>query len=103
MIVRLLFPQDTTFLEACIENHTKSNLYMDQVEFEPAQNWTATLLKAADNSSEHNLLPRWVSHVCYSAFTEKLYTYIFWFEHVLYLFNVVLAIFFRYPLGSLLF
>ncbi|GFP97389.1 trafficking protein particle complex subunit 13 [Phtheirospermum japonicum] len=46
--------KDTTFLEACIENHTKSNLYMDQVEFEPAQHWTATALKAADNSSEHN-------------------------------------------------
>ncbi|EYU43414.1 hypothetical protein ABFS82_08G144300 [Erythranthe guttata] len=48
--------KDTTFLEACIENHTKSNLYMDQVEFEPAQNWTATLLKADDHSSDHNLL-----------------------------------------------
>ncbi|KAL6538636.1 hypothetical protein OROGR_012624 [Orobanche gracilis] len=48
--------KDTTFLEACIENNTKSNLYMDQVEFEPAQHWSATVLKAADNSSEHNLL-----------------------------------------------
>lgn len=44
--------QDSTFLEACIENHTKSNLYMDQVEFEPAQQWTATRLEADDNSSE---------------------------------------------------
>lgn len=44
--------QDCTFLEACIENHTKSNLYMDQVEFEPAQQWTATRLEADENSSE---------------------------------------------------
>ncbi|KAK6154694.1 hypothetical protein DH2020_008942 [Rehmannia glutinosa] len=50
--------KDITLLEACIENHTKSNLYMDQVEFEPAQHWSATVLKAADHSSEHNLLTR---------------------------------------------
>ncbi|XP_021294790.1 trafficking protein particle complex subunit 13 [Herrania umbratica] len=48
--------KETTYLEACIENHTKSNLYMDQVEFEPAPHWSATALKAdelhpADNSS----------------------------------------------------
>ncbi|EPS73866.1 hypothetical protein M569_00885, partial [Genlisea aurea] len=48
--------KDTTFLEACIENHTKSNLYMDQVEFEPAQQWSATVLKSADLSSERNFL-----------------------------------------------
>ncbi|XP_011625579.1 probable trafficking protein particle complex subunit 13 homolog [Amborella trichopoda] len=44
--------KENTFLEACIENHTKSNLYMDQVEFEPAQHWTATILKADTHSSE---------------------------------------------------
>ncbi|CAL5344955.1 unnamed protein product [Camellia sinensis] len=44
--------QETTFLEACIENHTKSNLYMDQVDFEPAQYWSATILKADDHQSE---------------------------------------------------
>ncbi|MQL90692.1 hypothetical protein Taro_023301 [Colocasia esculenta] len=49
-----LFFQEKTFLEACIENHTKSNLYMDQVEFEPAQCWTATVLKADIHSSEVN-------------------------------------------------
>ncbi|XP_074272190.1 uncharacterized protein LOC141596069 [Silene latifolia] len=38
--------KDLTFLEACIENHTKSNLFMDQVEFQPAQHWSATLLTA---------------------------------------------------------
>ncbi|TYG97307.1 hypothetical protein ES288_A10G028400v1 [Gossypium darwinii] len=48
--------KETTYLEACIENHTKSNLYVDQVEFEPAPHWTAKILKAdefypADNSS----------------------------------------------------
>ncbi|XP_059659214.1 uncharacterized protein LOC132306009 [Cornus florida] len=43
--------KETTFLEACIENHTKSNLYMDQVEFEPAQHWSATILKADDHHS----------------------------------------------------
>ncbi|KAI5657048.1 hypothetical protein M9H77_25841 [Catharanthus roseus] len=48
--------KDTTFLEACIENHTKSNLYMDQVEFEPAQHWTATILKVDDPLSESNSL-----------------------------------------------
>ncbi|KAH7568941.1 hypothetical protein JRO89_XS06G0077200 [Xanthoceras sorbifolium] len=48
--------KEITFLEACIENHTKSNLYMDQVEFEPSPNWSATMLKAdehlSDNSSQ---------------------------------------------------
>lgn len=44
--------KETTFLEACIENHTKSNLYMDQVDFEPAQYWSATILKADDHRSE---------------------------------------------------
>lgn len=43
--------KDITFLEACIENHTKSNLYMDQVEFEPAQNWSAILLKANEHET----------------------------------------------------
>lgn len=51
----------TTLLEACIENHTKSNLYMDQVEFEPAQHWSATVLKSEDHCVEHNLLTREVS------------------------------------------
>ncbi len=50
-----ILSQDTTFLEACIENHTKSNLYMDQVEFEPAQNWIATKLKADDHHSVDEL------------------------------------------------
>ncbi|KAA8515278.1 hypothetical protein F0562_018492 [Nyssa sinensis] len=50
--------KETTFLEACIENNTKSNLYMDQVEFEPAQYWSATLLKADDNHSEDSVLTR---------------------------------------------
>ncbi|CAA0835839.1 Unknown protein, partial [Striga hermonthica] len=49
---------DTTFLEACLENHTKSHLYIDQVEFEPAQHWVATVLKAPDNSFDHNPLAR---------------------------------------------
>ncbi|KAK0580053.1 hypothetical protein LWI29_035704 [Acer saccharum] len=47
--------KETTFLEACIENHTKSNLYMDQVDFEPTQNWSATMLKGdelSDNNSQ---------------------------------------------------
>ncbi|KAK2967213.1 hypothetical protein RJ640_030130 [Escallonia rubra] len=50
--------KETTFLEACLENHTKSNLYMDQVEFEPAQHWTATLLKADDPHSGNDALTR---------------------------------------------
>lgn len=53
--------KETTLLEACIENHTKSNLYMDQVEFEPAQHWSATVLKSEDHCVEHNLLTREVS------------------------------------------
>ncbi|KAL0300747.1 UNVERIFIED_CONTAM: Trafficking protein particle complex subunit [Sesamum radiatum] len=56
VIVKSLFSQETTFLEACIENHTKANLYMDQVEFEPAQHWSVTALKTADHALEHNLL-----------------------------------------------
>ena len=50
----LLLSQDNTFLEACIENHTKSNLYMDQVEFEPSQHWTATVLKAGEGLSDND-------------------------------------------------
>ncbi|XP_066160714.1 uncharacterized protein [Oryza sativa Japonica Group] len=42
---------DTTYLEACIENHTKSNLYMDQVDFEPSQQWAATRLEADEHPS----------------------------------------------------
>ncbi|GLT30350.1 hypothetical protein SLA2020_051540 [Shorea laevis] len=41
--------KETTYLEACIENHTKSNLYMDQVDFEPSQHWSSTVLKAKEN------------------------------------------------------
>lgn len=44
--------KETTFLEASIENHTKSNLYMDQVDFEPAQNWNATVLRGVDHHPE---------------------------------------------------
>ncbi|KAL5682721.1 hypothetical protein ACJX0J_009106, partial [Zea mays] len=43
--------KDITYLEACIENHTKSNLYMDQVDFEPAQQWSATRLEADEHPS----------------------------------------------------
>lgn len=50
--------KEITFLEACIENHTKSNLYMDQVEFEPAQNWSATMLKADGPHSDYNAQSR---------------------------------------------
>ncbi|KAI4296706.1 hypothetical protein L6164_036644 [Bauhinia variegata] len=44
--------KEATFLEACIENHTKSNLFMDQVDFEPAQHCSATILKADEHHSE---------------------------------------------------
>ncbi|XP_008225054.1 PREDICTED: trafficking protein particle complex subunit 13 isoform X1 [Prunus mume] len=44
--------KEITFLEACIENHTKSNLFMDQVEFEPAQHWSAKILKADEHHSD---------------------------------------------------
>lgn len=46
--------KDLTFLEACIENHTKANLYMDQVEFQPAQHWSATVLTADMGLGEKN-------------------------------------------------
>ncbi|GAB2298689.1 hypothetical protein Dimus_032761 [Dionaea muscipula] len=48
--------KETTFLEACIENHTKLNLFMDQVEFQPAQHWTATVLKADSHHSENSIV-----------------------------------------------
>ncbi|KAK9150082.1 hypothetical protein Syun_008391 [Stephania yunnanensis] len=50
--------KENTFLEACIENHTKSNLYMDQVEFEPTQNWSVKVLKADEHHSETNFKNR---------------------------------------------
>ncbi|KAG6694615.1 hypothetical protein I3843_09G057700 [Carya illinoinensis] len=46
--------KETTFLEACIENHTKSNLLMDQVDFEPAPHWTATILNVDGHHSDSN-------------------------------------------------
>ncbi|XP_010545059.1 PREDICTED: trafficking protein particle complex subunit 13 [Tarenaya hassleriana] len=48
--------KETTFLEACIENHTKSTLYMDQVDFEPAKQWSAVTLHADDNHSTEDFL-----------------------------------------------
>ncbi|MED6195747.1 hypothetical protein PIB30_040993 [Stylosanthes scabra] len=50
--------KETTFLEACIENHTKSNLFMDQVDFEPAQNYTSTILKGDGHHSKRESLIR---------------------------------------------
>ncbi|KAF7803478.1 trafficking protein particle complex subunit 13 [Senna tora] len=50
--------QETTFLEACIENHTKSNLFMDQVDFEPAQHWSATILKGDEHHTEKDRIAR---------------------------------------------
>ncbi|KAD3069282.1 hypothetical protein E3N88_37162 [Mikania micrantha] len=44
--------KDTTYLETCLENNTKSNLFMDQVKFEPAPRWSATVLKADVHHSE---------------------------------------------------
>ncbi|KAI3680689.1 hypothetical protein L6452_35462 [Arctium lappa] len=44
--------KDTTYLETCLENNTKSNLLMDQVEFDPAPWWSATLLKADAHHSQ---------------------------------------------------
>ncbi|MED6132034.1 hypothetical protein PIB30_015396 [Stylosanthes scabra] len=50
--------KETTFLEACIENHTKSNLFMDQVDFEPAQSYTSTILKGDGHHSKRESLIR---------------------------------------------
>ncbi|XP_024983609.1 trafficking protein particle complex subunit 13-like isoform X1 [Cynara cardunculus var. scolymus] len=50
--------KEITYLEACLENNTKSNLYMDQVDFEPTPQWSATLLKADDHHSEKDALTR---------------------------------------------
>lgn len=50
--------KENTYLEACIENHTKSNLFMDQVDFEPALHWTAAILKADDHHSETDFQTR---------------------------------------------
>lgn len=47
--------KDLTILEACIENHTKANLFMDQVEFQPAQHWRATVLAADKHHAENKL------------------------------------------------
>ncbi|KAI3829296.1 hypothetical protein L1987_03416 [Smallanthus sonchifolius] len=50
--------KETTYLEACLENNTKSNLYMDQVDFEPASNRSAILLKADSHHSEKSVSTR---------------------------------------------
>lgn len=42
--------KESTFLEACIENHTKSHLFMDYVRFEPAPPWTMTVIEVEDDA-----------------------------------------------------
>ena len=64
LIIEFLL-QEATFLEACIENHTKSNLFMDQVEFEPAPHWSATILKADEHHTESNSQARSVAHLSF--------------------------------------
>ncbi|KAD3337886.1 hypothetical protein E3N88_33407 [Mikania micrantha] len=49
---------EMTYLEACLENNTKSNLYMDQVDFEPTSNWSAILLRADSHHSEKSVTTR---------------------------------------------
>ena len=49
-------------MEACIENHTKSNLFMDLVDFEPAQHWSATILKGDEQHSDKERSSRSVMH-----------------------------------------
>ncbi|XP_068640399.1 uncharacterized protein [Aristolochia californica] len=46
--------KENTFLEACIESHTKTNLFMDQVDFEPSPQWSVTVLKADEDSTDSN-------------------------------------------------
>lgn len=65
-------PQETTFLEACIENHTKSNLFMDQVDFEPAQHYSATILKGDGHHSEKDS-PRSVLCIPFGVKYSKLH------------------------------
>lgn len=48
--------KENTFLEACIENHTKAHLFMDQVHFEPALPWTVTVIQAEDDNRSTNPL-----------------------------------------------
>ncbi|KAL0535070.1 hypothetical protein IC582_029384 [Cucumis melo] len=50
--------KESTFLEACIENHTKANLFMDQVDFEPSPNWNAVIINADEHHSEHKSTTR---------------------------------------------
>ncbi|KAL8259427.1 hypothetical protein R6Q59_027380 [Mikania micrantha] len=50
--------KEMTYLEACLENNTKSNLYMDQVDFEPTSNWSAILLRADSHHSEKSVTTR---------------------------------------------
>ncbi|KAL4562055.1 hypothetical protein LXL04_034245 [Taraxacum kok-saghyz] len=54
----VIYSQETTYLEACLENNTKSNLFMDQVEFEPTPQWVATLLNPDHHHSEDGVLTR---------------------------------------------
>lgn len=42
--------KESTFLEACIENHTKAHLFMDQVHFEPASPWTVKVIQAENDN-----------------------------------------------------
>lgn len=47
--------KENTFLEACIENHTKSHLFMDHVRFEPAPPWTVTVIQVEDDYCSSDL------------------------------------------------
>ncbi|KAI3740959.1 hypothetical protein L2E82_31434 [Cichorium intybus] len=54
--IKVRVVKEITYLEACLENNTKSNLYMDQVEFEPTPQWGEILLKADDHYSKNGVL-----------------------------------------------
>ncbi|KAJ7548624.1 hypothetical protein O6H91_07G019900 [Diphasiastrum complanatum] len=44
--------KDITYLEACIENQTKSQLFMDHVRFDPTPPWTVAVLGVDNDANE---------------------------------------------------
>lgn len=67
------FLQDTTYLEACIENSTKSLLFLDHVRFDPQPPMTVSVLEVESNENDESEGPLRCSSC--PLFTFKLVLY----------------------------
>lgn len=48
----MMIVQDVTYLEACIENNTKSHLFLEYVKFDAAAPLTANILEPEEDPKD---------------------------------------------------